>query len=189
MTTETIREIEGRSLPTVGTWEIDQAHSHLEFAVRHLMVGRTKGSFTGWSGSIEVAEKPEDSSVVVEIAAASFTTGHEQRDGHVISADFLDVEQFPTLNFRSTSVAAKTDSLWSVVGDLTILGNTKPATLEVEFLGVTKDPWGNDKAFFEASAEFNREDFGLTWNQALDTGGVLIGKQVKIEIALQAQQG
>ena len=189
MTTETIREIEGRSLPTAGTWKIDQAHSHLEFAVRHLMVGRTKGSFTSWSGSIEVADKPEDSRVVVEIAAASFTTGHEQRDGHVVSADFLDVEQFPSLNFRSTSVAAKTDSLWSVVGDLTVLGNTKPVTLEVEFLGVTKDPWGNDKAFFEATAEFNREDFGLTWNQALDTGGVLIGKQVKIEIALQAQQG
>lgn len=189
MTTETIREIEGRSLPITGTWEIDTSHSHIEFAVRHLMVGRTKGSFTGWSGSIKVAEKPEDSSVVVEIAAASFTTGHEQRDGHVISADFLDVEQFPTLNFRSTSVAAKTDSLWSVVGDLTILGNTKPVTLEVAFLGVAKDPWGNDKAFFEATAEFNREDFGLTWNQALDTGGVLVGKQIKIEISLQAQQG
>ena len=189
MTTETIREIEGRSLPITGTWEIDTSHSHIEFAVRHLMVGRTKGSFTGWSGSIKVAEKPEDSSVVVEIAAASFTTGHEQRDGHVISPGFLDVEQFPSLNFRSTAISPKTDSLWSVVGDLTILGNTKPVTLEVAFLGVAKDPWGNDKAFFEATAEFNREDFGLTWNQALDTGGVLVGKQIKIEISLQAQQG
>ncbi len=189
MTTETIREIEGRSLPITGTWEIDTSHSHIEFAVRHLMVGRTKGSFTGWSGSIKVAEKPEDSSVVVEIAAASFTTGHEKRDGHVISPDFLDVEQFPSLNFRSTAISPKTDSLWSVVGDLTILGNTKPVTLEVAFLGVAKDPWGNDKAFFEATAEFNREDFGLTWNQALDTGGVLVGKQIKIEISLQAQQG
>lgn len=189
MTTETIRGIEGRSLPITGTWEIDTSHSHIEFAVRHLMVGRTKGSFMGWSGSIEVAEKPEDSSVVVEIAAASFTTGHEQRDGHVISPDFLDVEQFPSLNFRSTAISPNSDSLWSVLGDLTILGNTKPVTLEVAFLGVAKDPWGNDKAFFEATAEFNREDFGLTWNQALDTGGVLVGKQIKIEISLQAQQG
>ena len=189
MTTDAVQLIEGRSLPSTGEWQMDAAHSQVQFVVRHLVVGRTKGQFTDWSGSIEVAEKPEDSSVVVEIASASFTTGHEQRDSHILSADFLDVERFPTVNFRSTSVSAKNDSVWAVAGDLTILGTTKSVILEVEFLGVTTDPWGNDKAFFEASTEFNREDFGITWNQNLDNGGVLIGKRVKIEIALQAQQG
>lgn len=188
-TTTPIREIDGRTVPAAGTWQVDTAHSSVEFVARHLVVTKVRGRFADWSAELVIGERPEDSRVDVTIRAASFTTGDEGRDGHVTSPDFLDVEQFPTLTFTTTSVSAGRGDRWDVLGDLTIHGVTKPVTLEVEFGGAAQDPWGNTKAGFSASTEIDREDFGLTWNQTLETGGVLISKHIKIEIEVQAVQG
>ena len=188
-TTTPIREIDGRTVPAAGTWQVDTAHSSVEFVARHLVVTKVRGRFADWSAELVIGERPEDSRVDVTIQAASFSTGDEARDGHVTSPDFLDVEQFPTLTFTTTSVAAGKGDSWDVVGDLTIHGVTKPVTLSVEFGGAAQDPWGNTKAGFSASTEIDREDFGLTWNQTLETGGVLISKNIRIEIEVQALQG
>ena len=188
-TTTPIREIDGRTVPAAGTWQVDTAHSSVEFVARHLVVTKVRGRFADWSAELVIGERPEDSRVDVTIQAASFATGDANRDGHVISPDFLDVERFPTITFTTTSVSAGPGDGWDVLGDLTIHGVTKPVTLAVEFGGAAQDPWGNTKAGFSASTEIDREDFGLTWNQALETGGVLISKNIRIEIEVQAVQG
>jgi polyisoprenoid-binding protein YceI len=173
-------------LPEAGTWSIDDAHSSVGFVVRHLVAAKARGRFGEFSGTITIAERPEDSSVEVEIAAASVDTGHPDRDAHLRTPDFFDVEQFPTLTFRSTAVRAAGDERYAVDGDLTIHGVTRPVTLDLVYGGVVRDPFGNDKAIFSAETEVNREDFGLTWNQALETGGVLLGKNVRIELEVEA---
>jgi len=180
------RSIDGRTVPAAGRWSVDPHHSTVEFVARHLMVTKVRGRFGDYDATIDIAERPEDSRVDVTINAASITTGDDGRDGHLVSADFLDVEQYPTLTFHSTGVRPTGASTWVVDGDLTVHGVTRPTELAVEFGGVASDPWGNTKAFFSASTEIDREDFGLTWNQPLAGGGVLVGKKVKIELEIQA---
>ena len=189
MTNETqiaaVRTVGGRELPAAGSWQIDPAHTSLEFVARHMMVTKVRGRFTDVSGTIEVAEDPADTKVAVDIDVDTVTTGAADRDGHLRSADFFDVEQFPTMTYRSTGI--DTDGkTWKLHGDLTVHGVTNPIALDVEYHGVTTDPWGNAKAQFSATGELDREAFGLTWNVALESGGVLVSKKVKLEIEVQA---
>jgi polyisoprenoid-binding protein YceI len=174
-----------QALPAAGTWAIDPAHSTVEAAVRHLMVSRVRGRFQTFSGTVTVGEDVADSSIDVTIDAASIDTGTPDRDGHLRSPDFLDVEQYPTITFRSERVEPDGGDRWRVPGTLTLRGVSQPVTLDVEFLGVQTDPWGNEKAGFEASAEIDREAFGITWNQGLEAGGVLVGRTVRVDLAIQ----
>lgn len=184
-TTEALRIVEGRPVPAAGSWEVDASHSSVEFVVRHLMVGKTRGRFASYSADLVIGDRPEDSRVDVSIDAASITTGDEGRDGHLVSPDFLDVGNHEALTFRTKSVTPVSEDRWSVDGELTIVGITRPVTLDVEFAGAVVDPWDNQKASFSASTEFDREDFGLTWNQPLTGGGFLVGKKVKVEIEIE----
>ncbi|MFZ4515535.1 MAG: YceI family protein [Acidimicrobiia bacterium] len=179
------RTVDGAQLPVAGTWKIDPSHTTVEFVARHLMVTKVRGGFSAVDGALVVGEDPSTSSVQVTIPTATISTGAADRDGHVKGADFLDVEQFPTMTFTSTAVEGSGEK-WRVEGDLTIRGVTKPVTLDVEFGGVSPDPWGGQRAGFSASTEINREDWGLTWNVALETGGMLVSKNIRIEIEAQA---
>lgn len=176
------RVVDGVQMPAPGTFKLDPTHSHVGFSVRHMMIAKVKGEFTGVDGTLEVAEDPARSSIEVDIDASSIDTRDEQRDGHLKSPDFLDVEQNPSLIFRSGDITPAGGDRWHLNGDLTIHGVTKPVSLNVTFEGLAQDPWGNQRVGFTAEVEIDREDFGLTWNQALETGGVLVGKQVRIDI-------
>jgi len=168
------------------TFSVDKAHSETAFQVRHL-VTRVRGRFNDFEGTIEVDEEnPAGSSVEVTIQAASVDTSQPDRDAHLRSADFFSVEQFPTLSFKSTGVAARGSDTYQVTGDLTIHGVTRQVVVPVTFLGFAKDPWGNLRAGFEAELTINRKDYGLTWNAALETGGFLVGDEVKISLSVQA---
>ena len=168
------------------TWNIDSSHSGIHFAVRHMVVAKVRGAFTRYQGTINFDEKkPEASTVSVRIEAASIDTREPQRDAHLRSADFFDVERYPTLSFESTKVAKLKGNNYRVTGDLVIHGVTKPVELEVEYLGGGKDPYGNERIGFQAETSINRKDFGLNWNQVLETGGVLLGDKVEISIDLQ----
>lgn len=170
-------------------WNIDASHSNVEFSVKHLMVTTVRGRFTAFSGTINFdPANPAAGSVDVTIEANSITTGTVDRDNHLRSADFFDVENHPHLTFKSTHVEVTGENSAKISGDLTIRGVTHPVILDVEFNGTNKDPWGQTKAAFEATTKINREDFGLTWNQALETGGVLVGKEIKISLDVQAVQ-
>ena len=165
---------------SAGTWTIDPTHTEVGFVARHLMVSKVRGAFTDVSGTVTVGEDVSSSTAEVTIKTASVATGTPDRDGHLRSEDFFDVEKFPEMTFRSTSFDGST-----LVGDLTVKGVTKPVTLDVEFGGVATDPWGNEKAAFEAEGEIDRTEWGLTWNAALEKGGVLVSEKVKIVIDLQ----
>ena len=182
------RTIEGQELPPAGTYDLDVSHSHVGFTVRHLVVARTRGRFGEFSGSVVIGDDPLDSSVEVEIDLASVDTRDDQRDGHLRSADFFDVEQYPTMSYRSTAVAPGPNGRWTVDGELTIHGVTRPVALDVRFEGGIVDPWGNVRAAFSAGTEIDRAAFGLTYNQVLEGGGVLVGKKVSIEIEAEAVQ-
>lgn len=172
------------------TWTIDPSHSLVEFTARHMMITRVKGRFSGVSGTVVTNEAdPSKSSVNVEIDAASIDTREEKRDGHLRSGDFLDVENFPHLTFRSTRIEGNPKSAgdsFTLVGDLTIRGTTREVTLDATFDGSGTDPWGGTRASFSAETKIDRREFGLTWNQALETGGVLVGNEVKISLEVQA---
>lgn len=169
-----------------GTWEIDQDHSNVGFVARHLF-SRVRGRFGRFTGVINVADRGGDSSVEVNIDAASIETNHAARDEHLRGVDFLDVEQFPTLTFRSTSVTAVgEDGRGRIEGLLTIREITRPVVLEVEYLGAGGDPWGGVRAGFSARTEIDREDFGANGNVILETGGLLIGRKVQVEIEIEA---
>ncbi|MCU1483957.1 MAG: polyisoprenoid-binding protein [Actinomycetia bacterium] len=183
-TTPATRTIGGVELPAAGTWAIDVSHSSVNFKVKHLGVAKTRGRFTQFEGTVEVAEDPTASTVAVSIDTASVDTHDSGRDEHLRSADFFDVANHPQLTFRSTGVSGKGDS-WTLDGDLTIAGVTKPVSLDVEFEGVATDPWGGSRAGFAAKTTVNREDFGLTWNTALEAGGFLVGKNVTIELEVE----
>jgi polyisoprenoid-binding protein YceI len=173
----------------VADWTIDTAHSAVNFSVRHMMFGKTRGQFNRWQGQLKFV--PEDlarSSVEVSIDAASIVTGDEQRDNHLRSADFLDVSKFPALTFRSTLVEGLGKGNLRISGDLTIHGVTRPVVLEAEYGGRVKDPWGNDRAGFSARTTIDRNDFGLKWNVALEAGGIVVGNKVEIEIEVEAVQ-
>ena len=170
---------------TPGTWNIDPSHSTVSFVARHLMITKVRGTFKTFSGTITVPADRLGAIVTATIDMASVTTGDDTRDGHLKSPDFFDVENNPTMTFASTSV--KQDGVdFVLTGDLTIRGVTRPVELELEFEGVNTDPWGNTKAGFSAKTEINREDWGLKFNMALDTGGVLVGEKVKLELDIQA---
>ena len=172
------------NLPGSGTWVFDTSHSSVEFVARHLMVSKVRGGFGTFSGTVQVAEPITDSTVEVVIDAASFTSGDENRDAHVRGEDFLDVERFPQIVFRGSG-PRQSGAGWVLPGELTIRDVTRPVELEVEALGVLADPWGNEKAALSATTEIDREEFGVTWNAALETGGVLVGPKVRIEIDVQ----
>ncbi|HEX9855156.1 MAG TPA: YceI family protein [Acidimicrobiia bacterium] len=181
MTASTMRT----STPQAGTWTLDPAHTHVGFAVRHLMAAKVRGSFKAFDGKIDVADDPTGSVVEVSIDAASIDTGAPDRDAHLRSGDFLDAATYPTLAFRSTAIRAKGDG-YDMEGELTIRDLTRPVTLDVEYLGLVTDPWGTEKAAFSATTSIDRDEWGLTWNQPLETGGWLVGKTVHIEIEAQA---
>jgi polyisoprenoid-binding protein YceI len=182
-TTPGTRVVDGRQVPEVGTWEIDPSHQSFEFIARHLMA-KVRGRFPGASGAATVAERPEDSTLEIEIDANSIDTKDDTRDAHMRSNDFFGVEDHPTISFRSTGVRpGDGENLWKVDGDLTIKGTTRPVTVDVEFLGAGIDPWGNQRIGFSGVVpEVNREDWGLTWNAPLEAGGFLLAKNVRLEI-------
>jgi len=171
-------------LPAQGTWVFDTSHSSVEFVARHLMISKVRGGFGAFTGQVTVADPVSDSTVEVTIEAASFSSGDENRDGHVRGEDFLDVERFAHLVFKGSG-PRPSGSGWVLPGELTIRDVTRPIELAVDVLGVIVDPWGNEKAAFSATAEIDREEFGITWNAALETGGVLVGPKVRIEIDVQ----
>ena len=185
-TVSVLRTRNDRVVPVAGAYDIDGAHTSVEFVGRHLMITKVRGRFTDVSGRITIAEEPEASHVEVAIGAASLTSGNADRDTHLKSADFFDVERFPTITFRSTSVRALPDNTWEVVGDLTVRDTTRPVTLQVDFDGADVSPLGDERIGFSAATDLNREDFGLTWNMTLETGGLLVGKTARIELAVQA---
>jgi polyisoprenoid-binding protein YceI len=165
------------------TYTIDPAHSTVRFWARHLMIAKVHGEIDDVTGTIQFdPANPEASQVEATIGLASLSTRQEQRDAHLKSADFLDVEQFPTITFKSTSVRAKGGNEFEAVGDLTIRGITREVTLEVELSDEAKSPFGGYKIGATAKTVINREDFGILWNQALETGGVMVGKEIHIEI-------
>jgi polyisoprenoid-binding protein YceI len=172
------------------TWKIDPAHTLVEFTAKHMMITNVRGRFADVAGAIEVDEaNPNKSSVTVELEAASIDTRVEQRDQHLRSADFLDAEKFPELTFRSTKVEGASfepGKSFRVTGDLTIRGTTREVVLEATFEGRGRDPWGGERVSFSADTKIDRRQFGLTWNTALETGGVLVGNDVKIHIEVQA---
>lgn len=180
------RHVDGLEIPAAGRYELDPSHSSIGFSVRHLMVSKTKGRFADFSGTVTIAEDPLESSVVVEIRAASIDTRDEGRDTHLRSADFFDTEAHPLITYRSTSVTPGAEGTWLVDGELTVSGVTRSVPLTVSFEGGAVDPWGGARIGFEAHTEVDRDEFGLTWNQALETGGVLVGKSVTIDIEAEA---
>jgi polyisoprenoid-binding protein YceI len=185
-TVSVLRTHDDREVPVAGVYEIDGAHTSVEFVGRHLMITKIRGRLSDVKGRITIAENPEDSHVEVEIGAESVSTGNGDRDNHLRSADFFDVERFPTITFRSTLVRALANATWEVMGDLTVHGTTRPVILQVDFDGAVVSPIGDERIGFSAATEVNREDFGLTWNVALETGGLLVGKTARIELAVQA---
>ena len=170
---------------TPGTWNVDPAHSGLNFSVKHLMVSKVRGKFRDFSGTITIADDPLKSSVVATAKVASIDTGDENRDGHLQSGDFFDVAAHPSIDFASTKLESAGDG-HRLFADLTIKGVTRNVAFDLEFDGVNTDPWGNTKVGFTATAEINRKDWGLEYNAVLETGGVLIGEKVKIELDIQA---
>lgn len=169
---------------TTVTWKLDPAHSGAEFKVKHMMISNVKGSFTGLTGTLtEDKNDPTRSTVEAAIDIATLNTGDAQRDAHLKGADFFNHEQHPQMAFKSTRVEKKADDEYTVTGDLTLHGATKPVTFKVEGPSTpTKDPWGNTRIGLSATAKINRKDFGLSWNAALETGGVLVGEDVQITI-------
>jgi polyisoprenoid-binding protein YceI len=176
------REIDGIALPIAGTYVIDTSFSQIGFAVRHLMVSRTRGTFKSYRGTVVIAEDPTQSTMAVTVDLASIDTHDESRDEHLRSDAFFDVEQFPEMLYRSTGVRHDRGGRWLVDGEVTLHGVTKPMRLEVTFEGAVRDQWGKAKLGFSASGELNRDDFGLNWNMPLEAGGVAVGKKVTVEI-------
>ncbi|MCL2612928.1 MAG: YceI family protein [Nocardioidaceae bacterium] len=169
-----------------GDYTIDTSHSQVQFIARHAMVTKVRGHFEDWSGTAHIDEdNPANSTVSVTINPASVKTGSADRDGHLTSADFFDVEKFPEWTFTSTEVKRDGED-WEVTGDFTVKGETRSITIEFEFEGSAKDPFGNIRVGFEGDTTVNRKDFGLTWNAALETGGVLVSDRIKLEFDISA---
>ncbi|MDP4500420.1 YceI family protein [Nonomuraea turcica] len=182
----TTRTWEALAIPAAGTYNLDAAHTTIGFSVKHMMVSKVRGHFGDFSGSVTIAENPLESTAELTIKTASIHTGVADRDGHLRSDDFLSVEKFPEITFKSARVVSHSGDEFTVVGDLTVRDVTKEVELTVEYGGAGTNPWGAEVWGYSISAEIDREDFGLTWNQALETGGVLVGKKIKIEIEGEA---
>jgi polyisoprenoid-binding protein YceI len=172
---------------TTSHWTIDAAHSGINFSIRHMVVSKVRGRFAKYAGTVDLDEGDLTRAIVeATIDASSIDTGTPQRDEHLRSADFFDVEQFPELRFRSKRIEKLDDADYRVIGDLTIRDVTREVSLDVEYGGRTKDPWGNERVGFIAKTALERKAFGLGWNQLLEAGGVLVGDRVDIEIEVQA---
>jgi len=170
-----------------GTWEFDPSHTNLGFSARHAMVAKVRGGFSDVTGTLVLdGANPSASTATVTIMAASLDTKNAERDGHLKSAEFLNVEQFPTITFVSTSAKQVSDDEFEVIGNLTINGVTKPVTVKMELTGTSTDPWGGTRIGFEGKAEISRKDFGMVWNVALEAGGVLVSDTVKLELDVEA---
>ncbi|TDD12810.1 polyisoprenoid-binding protein [Nonomuraea deserti] len=182
----TTRTWESLTIPAAGTYNLDVAHTRVGFVVKHMMVSKVRGSFGSFSGSVTIADNPLESSAELTIKADSITTGVADRDGHLRGDDFLSAEKYPEITFRSTRVVGHKGDEFTVVGDLTIRDVTKEVELTVEYGGAGTNPWGQAVWGYTITTEIDREEFGLTWNQTLETGGVLVGKKVKIEIEGEA---
>ena len=168
-----------------GTWNIDPTHSEVGFSVRHLMVSKVKGSFERFSGSLEIAPDPLQSTVQADVELDSITTRDAQRDAHLRSVDFFDTENHPSMTFRSTAVKAVGDD-YVVTGDLTLKGVTQPVELSLEFNGIGSDPWGGTRVGFSAETEISRKEFGVDFDARLDGGGVVVGDKIKVTLEVQA---
>jgi polyisoprenoid-binding protein YceI len=180
------RPFEGLQIPVAGTYQLDAAHKRVGFVARHLMVSKVRGQFAEATATITVGEDPLQSSVTASITTASVETGQVDRDNHLRSGDFFEAEKYPTMEFRSTGIKSHAGAEFVLEGELTIKDVTKPVELTVEFEGATVNPYGKAVFGFSASTEVNREDWGLTWNMALESGGVMVGKKIKIEIEGEA---
>jgi polyisoprenoid-binding protein YceI len=169
-------------------WTIDTVHSHIGFNVRHMVVSTVRGQFSKFSGTLNFDEaNPTNSSVEAVVETASINTHDANRDNHLRSADFFDTEKYPTTTFKSTSIEKSGDD-YKVTGDLTLHGVTRPITFAVEYSGVIKDPYGLQRAGFSAKSKINRKDYGLTWNNLLETGGAVVSDEVKLELDFEATQ-
>ena len=175
----------GAELPIPGRWELDPGHTEVAFIGRHFMLTKVRGRFTGVTGAIEVAQDPGETTVEVTIDMASVESGNQARDDHLRSPDFFDTGQHPTATFIGRAVNWD-GTQGQLDGELTIRGVTRPVTLAAEYLGYAADPWGGHRAVFTAGGTLNREDWGLTWNMPLDGGGLLVSKEIRIEIDLEA---
>ncbi len=168
------------------TWRIDPVHSHVEFSVRHLMIATVRGRFADVAGTLTGGDDdPGHAAIDITIPAASIDTREPKRDAHLRSADFFETDAHPDIRFRSTRIAKAGDRVFDVDGELTIRGITRPVTLRVESGGHVRDPWGSERAAYSATTKINRRDFGLNWNQLLETGGVLVGDEVTISVELE----
>jgi polyisoprenoid-binding protein YceI len=185
MTAAMTRTVGDDTLPAAGTWSLDPSHTSVGFSVRHLGLSKVRGRFSSFTGDVVVAEDPSQSSVQVAVDVTSIDTRDDKRDEHLRTNDFFSATEFPTMTFASTSVSGSGPT-WQVTGDLTIRGVTRQVTLDTTFEGTASDPWGGSRAAFTATTEVDREQFGMTWNAALESGGVLVGKKVKIEIEAEA---
>lgn len=172
---------------TTSNWNIDTTHSGINFSIRHMVVSKVRGRFTKYSGTLNLSDDDlTQSTIDVAIEAASIDTGTVQRDDHLRSPDFFDVQKYPELRFRSTAIERVEEERYRVRGQLTIRDTSREVTLDVEYGGRAKDPWGNDRVGFLAKTSLDRKDFGLGWNQVLEAGGVLVGDRVEIELEVQA---
>lgn len=185
-TTLQTRDVGGLQIPEPGTYAVDATHSELTFTVRHMMVSKVRGRFGEVEGTITFAEDPLASQVDISIGVASVDTGSADRDGHLTSPDFFDAETFPTITFRSAGVKDLRGDSFTLEGDLTVRDVTRPVSFTATYNGIGRNPWGATVVGFEGRIELDREEFGLTWNQALETGGVLVGKVATIDIAIEA---
>jgi polyisoprenoid-binding protein YceI len=185
MSTTEVRTLDGIELPPAGTYAFDPGHTTVEFIGKHMFT-KTRGRFTKASGTIAIGETPETSSVEVTIEAGSLQSNLEQRDQHLKSEDFLNVERWPTITFRSTAFRHVGGRSFELHGDLTVKDITRPVTLQGEFLGTAVNPFGKVSAGFTASTRLDREDYDMTWNMALEAGGFLVGKTVEIEVEVEA---
>jgi polyisoprenoid-binding protein YceI len=180
------RSFEGLDIPVAGTYELDPNHKRVGFVVRHLMVSKVRGNFGEATATITVTDDPMQTAVSATIQTASINTGQPDRDNHLRSGDFFESEKYPTMEFRSTGIKSHDGDEFVVAGELTIRDVTRPVELKVEFEGVGRSPYGQDVFGFSATTEINREDWGLTWNVALEQGGVMVSKNIKIEIEGEA---
>jgi polyisoprenoid-binding protein YceI len=171
-----------RNAPAAGSYALDESHSHVSFSARHLMVTKVRGRFPVTAGGLEIAEDPTKSSVVATIDVTAVDSGDPKRDEHLRSADFFDAEQYPTVTFRSTNVDDHGDGEFTLDGELTVRDTTRPVTLKGEYLGSQASPWGDTRVGFTAETEISRKEWGLEWNVALETGGVLVGDKIKLTI-------
>ncbi|HEV3353281.1 MAG TPA: YceI family protein [Acidimicrobiales bacterium] len=184
-----LRTYDRREIPAAGSYAIDPSHTSVEFVGRHLMITKVRGRFPDVSGTIIIDDDPARSHVEVVMDVATLDTGNTDRDNHLRGADFFEADRYPTITFRSTKVEEGRSGTWNVTGDLTVRDVTRPVTLEVDFDGASASPFGDERIAFSAATEVDREDWGLTWNVALETGGVLVGKKVRIELNVQAVAG